>query len=105
MDFQWYGSVTGIVAATIVVVEILKRFFGNTAYMQRVPTWLYAIGISSALTACAHYWWQVLPGNDLDLFTQAIMLAAVASGFKEWFTNVNKPLSASTAARTQRGDV
>jgi len=104
MDFQWYGSVTGIVAATILLVEIMKRFLGNTAYLKVVPTWVYAVLISCGLTACAHIWWQVLPGDDLDLFTRAVMLAAVASGFREWFGNVNKPLSASSAARTQRGE-
>jgi hypothetical protein len=105
MDFQWYTSVTGIVAATIVLVEIFKRFLGNVSYIQRVPTWLYAVTFSCILTACAHLWWQTLPGNDLDLFTRAIMLAAVASGFREWFGNVNKPLSASSAARSQRGEL
>lgn len=104
MDFQWYSSITGIVAATIVIVEVLKRFFGNIAYVKAVPTWLYAVAVSAGLVACAHFWWQVLPGEHLDLFTRAIMLAAMASGFREWLANVSKPLSATTVARTQRGE-
>jgi hypothetical protein len=39
------------------------------------------------------------------LFSQAIGSAAIASGIKEWAGNINKPLAASTAARTQRGEL
>jgi hypothetical protein len=105
MNFDWYSSIAGIVAATIVLVEILKHFCGNLPWFGKVPTWLYAVGIAIALTMVAHMGLKTLAGNDLELLTQAVMLAAVASGFKEWISNGTKPLSASTAARTQRGEL
>lgn len=104
MDLTWYTSIGGIVAATIVLVEILKRFLGNTPFIMKVPTWVYAVIIAVVLTEVAHAGFNTLPGDDLPLLMQAVMLAAVASGFREWVGNVNKPLSASAAARTARGE-
>lgn len=104
-DLNWYSSVTGIVVAVIVIVEILKRFLGNIPWFGKVPTWVYAVLLSIALTMICHLWLKTLPGSDLELLTQAVVMAAIASGFKEWLANVNKPMSASTAARTQRGEL
>jgi len=103
--FEWYGSVAGIVVATVLLVEILKRTLGNQPWFGRVPTWLYAIVVSAVLTATARYGLHTLAGDWLPLFNQAVLSAAVASGFKEWISNGTKPLSASTAARTQRGEL
>lgn len=102
MDFTWYTNIGGIVVATILLVEVLKRFCGNWAWFGTVPTWLYAVAVSVGLTALCHFVFQTLPGEHLPLFTQAVMMAAGASGFKEWISNANKPLSASSAARTQK---
>jgi hypothetical protein len=104
-SFDWYSSIAGIVALTIVLVEIVKRSLGSVAWLSQVPTWLYAVLISAGLTAVTHIWLGTLQGTDLDLFSQAIGSAAIASGIKEWLSNINKPLSASTAARTQRGEL
>ena len=105
MDFNWYSSIAGIVALTIILVEVVKRSLGNVAWLSQVPTWLYAVLISAGLTAVTHIWLGTLQGTDIDLFSQAIGSAAIASGIKEWISNVNKPLSASAAARTQRGEL
>jgi hypothetical protein len=105
VDFNWYSSIVGIVTFTIVLVEIVKRSLGQIAWLSQVPTWLYAVLISAGLTAITHVWFGTLQGDDLALFSQAIGSAAIASGIKEWVSNVNKPLSASTAARTQRGEL
>ena len=105
MDFNWYSSIAGIVALTIILVEVVKRSLGNVAWLSQVPTWLYAVLISAGLTAIAHIWLKTLPGTDIDLYSQAVGSAALASGIKEWVANINKPLSASTAARTQRGEL
>ena len=105
MDFNWYSSIAGIVAFTIILVEIAKRSLGSVPWLSQVPTWLYAVLISAGLTAITHIWLGTLQGTDLDLFSQAIGSAAIASGIKEWMSNINKPLAASTAARTQRGEL
>ena len=105
MDFNWYSSIVGIVTFTIVLVEVIKRGLGNVPFLAHIPTWLYATLVSAALTFITHVWFGTLQGNDLELFSQAIGSAAIASGIKEWISNVNKPLSASAAARTQRGEL
>jgi hypothetical protein len=105
MTGDWYSSIAGIVALTIILVEIVKRSLGSVPWLSRVPTWLYAVVVSAGLTAITHIWFGTLQGNDLELFSQAIGSAAIASGIKEWVGNINKPLSASSAARTQRGDL
>jgi len=105
LDFNWYSSIAGIVALTIILVEVVKRSLGNVVWLSQVPTWLYAVLISAGLTAITHIWLGTLQGTDLDLFSQAVGSAAIASGIKEWVGNINKPLAASTAARTQRGDL
>jgi hypothetical protein len=105
MSFDWYSSIAGIVALTIVLVEVVKRSLGSVAWLSQVPTWIYAVLISAGLTAVTHVWFGTLQGDDLALFSQAIGSAAIASGIKEWVGNINKPLSASTAARTQRGEL
>ena len=105
MNFNWYSSIAGIVALTIILVEVVKRSLGNVVWLSQVPTWLYAVLISAGLTAITHIWLGTLQGTDLDLFSQAVGSAAIASGVKEWSGNINKPLAASSAARTQRGDL
>ena len=105
MDFNWYSSIAGIVAFTIILVEVIKHSLGNVAWLSRIPTWAYAVVVSAGLTAITHIWLGTLQGTDLDLFSQAIGSAAIASGIKEWMSNINKPLAASTAARTQRGEL
>jgi hypothetical protein len=105
VDFNWYSSIVGIVTFTIVLVEVIKRSLGNVAWLSQVPTWFYAVLISAGLTAITHIWLGTLQGTDIELFSQAIGSAAIASGIKEWAGNINKPLAASTAARTQRGEL
>jgi hypothetical protein len=96
MDFtNWYTSVTGVVAATILAVTILKRALGNVPYANTVPTWLYAVAISAGLTALTNYVWHTLPGNLWQNMMQAVMMAGTASGFYEWVQSPDKPLAAS----------
>ena len=102
---DWYSSIAGIVAFTIILVEIAKRSLGSVPWLSQVPTWFYAVLISAGLTAITHIWLGTLQGTDIELFSQAIDSAAIASGIKEWAGNLNKPLAASTAARTPRGEL
>lgn len=95
MDLNWYTSVTGIVAATIFLVSMLKRALGNVPYANTVPTWLYAVAISSVLTALTNYVWHTLPGNLWQNMMQAVMMAGNASGFYEWLQTPTKPLAES----------
>jgi hypothetical protein len=96
MDFtNWYTSVAGVVAATILAVTILKRAFGNVPYVNTVPTWMYAVTISGILTTLTNYVWHTLPGDLWQNMMQAVMMAGTASGFYEWLQTPTKPLAAS----------
>jgi len=95
MDFNWYTSVTGVVAVTIGAVTLLKRAFGNVPYVNTVPTWVYAVVISAGLTGVTNYLWHTLPGDLWQNVMQAVMMAASASGFYEWLKEPGKPLAAS----------
>lgn len=90
-------SISGIVALTIGLVAIVKRLFGNIAVMNALPTWVYAVVISFLLTVVASSVLHTLPGVWYQLAWQAVIAAAGASGFYEWFKaeNVAKPLAVS----------
>lgn len=86
---QWYSSLTGIVAATILAVGILKRLLAKVPVANQVPLWVYSIVVSSVLIYLTNRVWQTLPGELWPLLTQAVMTAATASGFYEWFTSAD----------------
>lgn len=96
-DRPWYYTTTGIAGATIVVVSGLKRILGNVDGANKVPTWLYAVAVSCGLTALAAYGLKTLTVevSAVDLFWQAAMSAASATGAYEWFNNSTKTLKAS----------
>jgi hypothetical protein len=91
----WYATTAGIAAATGVGVSLLKRLLGNVDGAKAIPTWLYAVMVSMALTAFAYYVLHTLEGEPLKLLWNSIVSASVASGFYEWLNNSTKPLSAS----------
>jgi hypothetical protein len=106
-------SIAGIVAITIVLVEILKRFFG---WVQRrsgspvwpilgaAPTWVWAVGVSVLLTVLANRILHVLPGGFWALLVQAIGAAATAGGFVEWRrTGMTSIDESKTAVQTRIG--
>lgn len=105
-EYSWYTSVAGIVTATVIIVGILKRALAAVEYLNSVPTWLYAVAVSCGLTAVTNLWWHTLPGDFWQLAMQAVIAAATATGFYEWFRreNVAKPLAdSSTAVRARNG--
>lgn len=107
---QWYGSVAGIVAATMIGVGILKRILANVNVLNQLPVWLYAVVLSAGLTTLANMVWHTLPGDLWQLLTQSVIMAATASGFYEWFNSspkgvaasITKPLAESTTAQDQK---
>lgn len=96
MDLMnWYTSVAGVVAATMLAVTILKRALGNVPYANTVPTWIYAVAVSGGLTYLTNAVWHTLPGTLWQNMMQAVGMAAAASGFYEWLQTPTKPLAAS----------
>jgi hypothetical protein len=92
---NWYTSIAGIVAATMLGVSVLKRAFGNVAYLNTVPTWVYAVVISGVLTFLTNRIWATLPGELMPLLMQAVISAGTASGFYEWLKAPATPLAES----------
>ncbi len=103
--FGDFTTIGGIVAFTLTLVEGLKRVLATSPRLGQLPTWLYAVGVSAVLTLLAHYGLGLLQGDIGSLLVQAIVGAALAGGFKGWWDNLTKPLSASTAARSSRGEI
>ena len=95
---NWYTSIVGIVAATALIVTVLKRLLGNVAYANTVPTWIYAVIVSAGLTYLTNAVWHTLPGELWQTMMQAVGLAAMASGFYEWLNNAGKPLAAAAVS-------
>lgn len=94
---NWYASVTGIVALTMVLTSGLKRVIGNVTWLNALPTWIYVVSISEILTLLCVALFKTMPGPLGQSMYQALILAATASGAYEWFFNGNatKPLAAS----------
>ena len=97
------ASIGGIVVLTMAIVEILKRkVVWRFARSGMLPTWIWAVLVSIALTAVARLWLGTLSGNVWILLAQAITSAATAGGFVEWWRSLDKPSDASAAAYEAR---
>lgn len=83
---DWYSTQLGIIAATGIVVSILKRLLGNVRVANAVPTWAYAVAVAGILTWLAVAVWHTLPGALWPLISQAAVSAGASSGFYEWLT-------------------
>jgi hypothetical protein len=83
-------SITGITAATFVVMEILKRAFQTQGWFGRIPAWCYAIIVSGSLCLIASRLLHtpdgspLLPGSLEQNLWKSVLAAAQASGFYSW---------------------
>lgn len=82
---DWYTSVGGIVAATAVIVQVLKKSLSRVVFLQDVPLWLYSVVVASALTILAENVLQTIHGGLMADLNQAVLMAAAASGLFSWF--------------------
>lgn len=100
MELSSLSSFVGIIAATMVAVEVLKKAVGNRAWFRAVPTWAYACAVSAALTAGAYYL-GILdePGAWYEVVLKAVGLAATASGFWTWLRAPNDQIQDSARAQ------
>ena len=85
----YFGSIGGIIVATIALVAALRRALADVPAAKSVPVWVYAATTAVALTAFAHYVLKTLDGEIIDLVLQAVIAAGAASGFREWVKDVN----------------
>jgi len=95
--FGELGTVTGVVGATLVVVEAVKRLFATTPFIQKAPVWTIAIAVSAILTVLANQLFKSLEGDLPALIWQAALAAASASGFYTWLRKPGEGSEAATA--------
>jgi hypothetical protein len=101
---QWYASASGVLAATMFGVSMVKRLFGESESINKIPTWVFAAVIGGALTAFCAFVLGTLPGEPLQLIWQSIFNAASASGVYEWINHRDKKLGTSAGALTASGN-
>jgi len=93
---EWYASIGGVGAATIFLVGVYKKLLADVAYVSRVPTWMVAVLISAGLTVLCVYVFGTLPGSPLQLITQSVYNAAIASGVHGWLGNPTTTIKESS---------
>jgi hypothetical protein len=95
--FSELSTISGVVAATLIVVEVIKRLFKSVPIIADAPVWLIAIVVSVLLTLLANQVFQSLQGDIWALAWSAALSAASASGFHTW---LRKPLEGPAKAST-----
>tara|TARA_Y100000310_G_scaffold345571_1_gene466747 strand:- start:2286 stop:2597 length:312 start_codon:yes stop_codon:yes gene_type:complete len=103
MEFQDLGSMSGIIGATLIILQILKKLMAEVDGLKVVPIWVYGVAISAGLTVLASKVLNILPGDNLlSLVWQAALLAASSSGFYEWIKDPKASPELSAAKRNGR---
>lgn len=96
------ASVPMTVALVILLVNRAKTWLATTP-LAAVPIWVIACVLSSLAVAGSYYGGvlQLEEGQTLFLLIQrAVVLAAAASGFREWWAaGLLTPMSASSDSR------
>lgn len=88
-------SVGSVVTLTLFLIGVLKPSIATTAYLSRVPLWLYTVALSIGLTFLANRVYQTLPGDFGQLAMQGLVSALVAMGSRAVGRNATKPASES----------
>lgn len=86
LDSLSLGSITGVVAATMLVVEILKRIFDNVTGFKKIPVFVYAIVVAAILAFIGNKL-GYLAGKPVFVIWASIISAGSASGFYTWLRN------------------
>lgn len=92
---QWYMSVGGVAAASVLVAQfIVKTLFTSVPVLKAIPLVLHVMWIAAAGTWFAHSVLGTLEGEGLALLiTQSVTTALVSIGMYNFVTNLGKPLS------------
>lgn len=78
------GSVSGVVALTMLLTQAIKRAAGDAPVVKRIPTFLIALAVSFGLTLVANRALGVLEGELFELAWAAGFAAMGASGLYSW---------------------
>ena len=109
MDYN-LETISGIVAATGVIIEVLKRLIQNKApkWIQCIPVWVFAVIVSAALSLLANKvlisanGTPLLEGNTWQVMWSAAVSAAGASGFYTWLKNPETMSTVSSGMQRKR---
>ena len=99
----WLASVAGIVVATLIVVEIVKKLIPTGNVLAQVPIWAWSVGVSCGLTILAHQVTHTLEGDLATLTWLAVSGAATASGFYSWLRNTTAGTDAAGDLKIAKG--
>lgn len=95
---NWYTSIAGIAAASVVAGGAVRRWLGDVQGMNSVPLVVYVVLSAIGLSAIAQYVMAVdLAPTFGQLLVQAVTGALVAIGAVGAVTNVAKPLADTVA--------
>ena len=99
IDPSALGTISGIVAATLLLVEIIKRAGQNLPFIRAVRVWAIAVLVSIGLTYLSNRILGTLEGDLPTLLWTAALSAASASGIHTWLRKPTEgPAQASTAS-------
>lgn len=91
---EWWSSMAGIVAASVVCGEAIKRWLSDVEGLNAVPLVLYVAGCNLVLTGIA---WGVMGAFAEDdpwqLLVRVVTASLVSVGGVSFATNIGKPLS------------
>lgn len=93
------SSVAAIVSLAIALTAGAKRYIGTWPVLSALPVWVFVIAITVGLTVAANVWLGTLDGELGALVRDAVLMAAAASGFREWWAHLTKPIAETTAAQ------
>ncbi len=97
-DLASLTSVSAVAALTLFLVAVAKPTIAATKYLQRVPLWLYAVGVSLVLTYLANRVLFTLDGNLAQLALQGVVSALTGMGFRAAAANISKPTEHSVGS-------
>lgn len=101
LDILSLTTTTGIIGATMFIVEILKKVFAGYAGFNKVPVFVYACAVAAILAFFANHVIYIsgqplLTGANVWIaMWRAVIGAAAASGFYTWKRNPETPATAS----------
>lgn len=95
------ASITGVVGATMFIVEILKRIFKGKAFFEKIPVFVYAGLIAVALAFTAHAiktsdGSPILAGSTMNVLWASLIAALGSSGFYTWLRSPQTVADSST---------
>jgi hypothetical protein len=96
------GSISGVVAATMLAVEVLKRALKRVTFFEKVPVFVYAIILAIGFGTLANRVIRMSDGTYLlageywKVIWACAIAAAGASGFYTWIRNPETVKTAST---------